>query len=225
MGQARRADHRRLHTIHQDVLTPLPQESPQAPIPVDKRAVRRTGVDHRYVGVPPQQRVAIADPVSLVQAAQGADGGLQRGGAFQSLGAAARQSGADTHGVQPILGHVRRMAGGNVPQAHRAVLQFHQYLTEAGELGRSGAGAAEMGKNTANPQVFQCENLPQLRQLVRRKTEPAKAGVYRQMHPGVHVQCVDGLCLRQTFHGDDDTALQQRPQQRHIVDAAEQQKV
>ena len=122
MGQARRADHRRLHPAHQDVLTPLPQESPQAPIPVDKRAVRRTGVDHRYVGVPPEQRVAVADPFALVQAAQGADGGLQRGGAFQSLGAAARQSGADTHGVQPILGHVRRMAGGNVPQAHRAVL-------------------------------------------------------------------------------------------------------
>ena len=69
VGQARRADHRRLHPAHQDVLTPLPQESPQAPIPVDKRAVRRTGVDHRYVGVPPQQRVAVADPFALVQAA------------------------------------------------------------------------------------------------------------------------------------------------------------
>ena len=39
------------------------------------------------------------------------------------------------------------------------------------------------------------------------------------------MQGVDGLGLSQTLHREDDAALQQGPQLRHIVDTAEQQQV
>ena len=67
--------------------------------------------------------------------------------------------------------------------------------------------APEVGEDALHPQVVQREYPLHLLRLLRQKAEAAKAGIHRQMHPRIHVQRVDGLCLSQTLHRQNDPPL------------------
>ena len=60
MGQARRCDHRCLRPVEEDVFPPLLPEGPQAAVTVGERAVGGACRQNGHLGIPPQQRVAVA---------------------------------------------------------------------------------------------------------------------------------------------------------------------
>ena len=110
-------------------------------------------------------------------------------------------------------------------QPHGIAVQLQQHPAEPGELRRGGGRAAEVGIDALHLHVGQVKDPLHVLHLLRQEAEATKAGVHRQVDPGVHMQGVDGLSLGQALHREDHPPLEQGAQQRRIVDAAHQQQL